>query len=468
MIQFEIPKVDTSTFVETAISVMGPLEDWERKKLVNSSKNLGETCLIIADREHELSSIPRTMKWLKMSGDEGCPEGEMTYAFLLNGLNPGLQYKGDEAAWRFQNIKSHWFLEKVGSFDSDGSRVQRHVVRTLLCGSLSKNQDSALHRSFFRSSMREVHLLPLISKYLIEEKRVEVLYGKFSDRRAIISSLACLPQTVLSSTSSSTTFVHFHMKYDNQFLRFLPLLLSPLPNVKRIQFDGGKYDSPYIDLSLLQRADTSKLEILHITSCTYDSLSPLSLCDLSSLHTLTIEWFPKRDGNHPLNGISSEITRSLKKLQLQISSARTIDISPLSGCDLSSLEELDFSTNFHISDLSLLRGADLSSLKSLNLQYNSVSDLSPLCECKGLALEKLNLQKTYVEDISPLSLLDLSRLKEPVVLLSSKVFDLSPLENISYDGVEVDITFTPAAKKMKEEGLKSPQTIGKVKVTWSM
>ena len=74
--------------------------------------------------------------------------------------------------------------------------------------------------------------------------------------------------------------------------------------------------------------------------------------------------------------------------------------------------------------------------------------------------------ETPIEDLSPLSLLDLSRLTDEIKLEGTKVSDLSPLENISYDGVELYNTDTPAAKKMEEEGLISPQMIGKVKVMW--
>ena len=461
------PPSSLDNMVEKVISVIGPLEDWESEELKKSSGDFGRTCYDISNMKQ--SSIPRTMKWLKMSAEDGWEQGILVYGGLLYGLNRDLQYKGDEAAWWVKRVKDKDMVKKVGSFDSDASRARRHLTRLFLSGSLSKNQDSVLYRSFFRSSLREVHLLPLISKYLVGEEKREEKREERENSVKDVKSLVDISLFVFSSSSSFTSMVTIYMRDYNQFLCFLPLLFSLSPNLKRLSLDRGRLPFshsvfPHIDLSLLQQVNTSKLEKLNISRCSFDSLSPLSLCDLSSLRSLTISQFPKGDGFHPLNGLSSEITRSLKKLTVFDSNLK--DISPLSDCDLSSLESLNLHWNGSLSSLSPLRGSDLSSLKYLNLSDTNISDLSPLCECKGLALEELDLHETPIEDLSPLSLLDLSRLKKPIDLQRTKVSDLSPLENISYDGVEVNISDTPAMKKMVEEGLESPQTIGKVKVMW--
>jgi len=330
-------------------------------------------------------------------------------------------------------------------------------------------------------------MLPLLSKYLVEEKREE------EDSRAStalrISSLFDISSIVFSSSPSSITSLTINLKCDNHFLCFLPLLFSLSMNLKELYLSGQKHSEAHIDLSSLQQVNTSKLQILGITYCSFDSLSPLSLCDLSSFYSLIIQLFPQRDRLCPLNGLSSDITRYLKELTVHksnledlsplsdcdLSSLQDIDISsnqslpdivPLSDCDLSSLERLELEDIVHLSDLSPFRGSDLSSLKYLNCVGTSISDLSPLCECKGLALEALDIYYSPIEDLSPLSLLDLSRLNSLINLSYTKVSDLFPLEDISYDGVVVDIMDTPAMEKMEEEGLQSPQTIGKVKVIW--
>ena len=474
--------------IEKAVSMIGPLEEWERAEMEarSTNKGFGTTCYDIANMKQ--TSIPRTMKWLKMSAEDGHAEGTWIYGGLLYGLNPDLLYKRDEAAWWLKRVKDEVMMKKVGSFDSDGLRARRHVVRTLLSGSLSKNQDSVIYRSFFRSGLREVHLLPLISKYVIEEKEEEKRDMSEIGDKAHVSSLVNISSIILSSSSSFTS-LYIDMKYDNQFLCFLPLLFSLSPNIKILKLIGKSADrSSHVDLSLLQQTDTSKLETLCIITCTYNSLSPLSLCDLSSLHTLSfyyfpegyllgtlsgfakyimrgfIHYFPKLGGLHPLNGLSSDITRSLKKLELF--DCHLKDLSPLSDCDLSSLEKLTLRYNRSLSSLSPLRGSDLSSLKNINLDHTNISDISPLCECKGLALEVFNLSHTSIEDLSLLSHLDLSRLKRPINVGHTKVSDLSPLENISCDGVEGEFTDTPVMWNLESKGLKSPQMSGKVTVRW--
>ena len=496
------------------------LEQWEREALEKGPDDFGRSCYNIADMKE--TTIPGTMKWLKMSAEQGFEKGILTYAGLLHGLNPDLQYKGDEAAWWVKRVKDEKLMEKVGSFDADGLRARRHLTRTLLSGSLSKNQDSVLYRSFFRSGLREVHLLPLITKYLVEEKSIKEEWGvkgfslpTWSASTQTLSALFDISSTVFSP-SSAILGLFLNMEYHYLFVVILPHLLSLLPNLTALELYGTLETEVHIDLSLFQQADTSKLETLNIYGCSFDSLSPLSLCDLSSLHSLIIKKFPQRDGLHPLNGISSDITRSLKKLKvtfcnlkdisslsdcdlssledlnvgynqsltdisplrgsnlsslksLSLRSTNISDLSPLSDCDLSSLESINLSTNQALSSLSPLRGSDLSSLKNLDFSGTNISDLSPLCECsKGLILNELNLRDTPFEDLSLLSLFDLSRLEGPIRLRSTKVSDLSPLENISYDGVEVNIYDTPAMKKMEEKRLSSPQTIGKVTVMWKL
>jgi len=221
------------SMIDKATDAVGPLEPWEREEMEKGSSDFGQTCYDIANMKQ--TSIPRTMKWLKMSAKEGYEDGMMAYGGLLYGLNPNLKYKRDEAAWWVKRVKDEEILKKVGSFDSDGLLARRHVVRTLLSGSLSKNQDSVIYRSFFRSGLREVQLLPLISKYPIEEKKrvTEVVrYGELS-----VSSLVNISSIILSPSSSITSLT-INMKYDNQFLCFLPLLFSLSPNIKKLALQG--------------------------------------------------------------------------------------------------------------------------------------------------------------------------------------------------------------------------------------
>ena len=342
---------------ERAAAAIGSLEPWEKELLCGrSSVDFGYTCFNIANSIQ--SSIPRTIKWLKLSAEEGYEEGVLAYAGLTHGLNPGPPppFKRDETSLWVSLLRDGELLRKVGSFDSDGVRARRHLTQTLLLGALSKNQDSVLHRGFFGSGLREVHLLPLITKYIVGKRGREEV--KEEDRKeCVVSSLVDISSIIFSSSSSSITSLTIQMKYENQFLCFLPLLFSLSPNLMTFRLSRA---SMKVDLSFLQKVDTSKLEILHIINCSHDSLSPLSLCDLSSLRTFGIIYFPKGEGLDPLNGLSSNVTKSLARLSL--SECNIEDLSPLSFCDLSSVEVLDLYGNRSLSDLSPLRGSDLSSL----------------------------------------------------------------------------------------------------------
>ena len=471
--RLNIAEVDTSlspgNCIERVVSFMGYLDDWEKEiiqspvDIFGDPNDFGSACLHIASNQ---TTSERTIKWLQLGTKSGDERVIVSYASFLYGSNSYLNYKGDEAAlWLASRSKRR--LRNFDNFDPFDVRARRFFTHSLLLGSLSKNQNTSLYRSFFHSGMREVYLLPLISKYIVsvdeKKKKRDIPDNIVTSSIAVISSLLRMSEIVFNDTSfiNSLTLI---IKPNNQFLFcLLPLLLSHIPNVKELKFQRA-FGAPKLSLSFLQQADTSKLTLLDFEKCSYDSLSPLSVCDLTSLQGLCIRQFPRVEGLHPLNGLSSDITRSLKSLEVSVSYLK--DLSPLSYCDLSSLEELRLLWNTYLSDISALRQSDCSSLTTLSLEGSTVSDISPLCDCKGLALHKINISRSAIEDLSPLSLLDLSRLERPINLSETKVSDLSPLENISYDGVEVDISGTPAAKEMKKEGLESPQMIGKVKVMW--
>ena len=111
---------------------------------------------------------------------------------------------------------------------------------------------------------------------------------------------------------------------------------------------------------------------------------------------------------------------NLKRLDLNDNSIS--DLSPLSG--LANLTELDLSYN-SISDLSPLSG--LTNLTELGLRANSISDLSPL---SGLTnLTELGLGVNLISDLSPVSgLTNLTRLR----LDGNSISDLSPVSGLTY------------------------------------
>ena len=488
----------TQSNIEDVLSVVGPLECWERVQLEDGLErgSFIKECFSVAEKQ---TTISRTRKWISFCAESGYRDACIVYAAMLYGLNPTLKHKGDEASlWLHhasdvddekQTMRKQVKNKTDLTFSSSGSRARRFLTRLLLSGSLSKNQDSVLYQSFFRSGLREVHLLPLISKYLVEDRLHPIESHHGSDK--LVSSLVHISDIVLSDCSSIVS-LSLIIHTDDQFLCFLPLILSHLPNLYELNISSKTTTTPpKINLSILHEVDTSNISSLNITCCLYDSLSPLS--DIPSLETLSISRFPKHVRFHPLLGLPLSISHSLK--HLYISYCELQDISPLSEYDLSSLETLDLKCVSPLSDLSPLRGSDLSSLLYLSIEDSNISDLSPLSECKGFAPESLSLVSNLIEDLSPLSLLDLSRLTTPIKLcktkvsdLSSlslfdlsrlishiklrrtKVSDLSPLENISYDGIEVDIRGTPASDTLQtalgNNNMNKPHFIGKVKVIY--
>ena len=426
---------------------------------IQREHGLGVACLHIAKQQ---TSIPQAMKWLRVSAGEKCHDAIIIYAALLYALNPDLEYKGDEAALWLNRKLNGYFLKGV-KFDRSGSRSVRGLTRILLSGSLSKNQDSVLYRSFFRSGLREVHLLPLISKYLKNERKEE---GERSFKEVL--SLSDIALLLINNTSRLTNLYicisEKEAKDTNLTLCLLPLLLSHLPPLSYFSvYSDSSLVTPEIDLSLLNQTDTSKLHTLFLDKLHIPSLSPLSLCDLSSLQDMQLgsEYAPIHN-LRTLDGLTKENTVWLENLSF--SCPDLVDISSLSRCDLSSLEMLSFEDCSSLSDLSPLRGVNLSSLKDLIIQRAPLVDFSPLCECMNLTLKRLCLVDCPIEDISPFSRLNLSRLVDHFDISGSKVSDLSPLESISLEGIKMRICDTPAAEEVHKRGLKSPLFIGKVQV----
>ena len=431
--------------VRRALLVFGTLKESEREQLlkpVTDSKEpgFGSYCMDIAERQ---TTIPRVMKWLKLGAEAGSERAQFTYAIFLSHLNQDVIYMRDEAGlWMFLLSHIERQTESLSKLEEYYSRVPRYFIRLLLSGSLSKNQDSVLYRSFFRSSMREVHLLPLIVKYLKPGKIENLPYVyqlSTLKHNGHVSSLFHIALFIFRGDPCLKGVTIF-MALDNQFLCLLPLLFSQL-RLKNLTFQSQQevWKKANINLSYLQNADTSCLKRIYFHGCTYDSLSPLSLCDISSLRSITAQSILWDKGFNPLNGLSSEITRSIKKLE--VIDCCLEDLSPLSDCDLSLLTHITFSETISLTDLSPLRDCDLSSLKCFNIYNTQVSDISPLCECKGFHPEEIYLSNTPIQDLSPLN-----RLSDYAVL--------------------VFIRNTPAKEKLESRGLTPPQMVGNLTLEW--
>ena len=460
-VEAEIPTPTLTKQEETDIisTFVGEVEEWERNILSASDAELGKRCVDVA--EHQ-TSIQRAMKWLRVGVETNHAVSIISHAALTYGVNPNLEYKEDEASVMVSRLEPQDMTSKLGSFYGNTSRFRRCLSRTLLLGSLYQNQQTPLYRCFFRSSIRETQLLPLIINYLPEESKLGAT-GNETDFQSelFVYSLFDLSRFIFNQTHIVKNISLF-IRSDNHFISFLPVLLSRLPDLKWLEI-RGEGQPPKLDLSCFSNnIDTSRLESLVIRNCSIDTLSPLSLCDFSSLLSL-------RFGNSgtlvrslsSLTGLSIE--RMPKLQELDFYTPTLIDISSLSHMDLSSLKILNF-YYCSLSDLSPLRGLDLSSLEKLHVVSTNVADLSPLVECKGFIPQSLVFSHSLIEDISPLSLLNLSNIRYRIDLRGTRILDISPLENISATGICVDITDTPAAKELEGKRLTQMQLVGKVHV----
>ena len=460
-----VPPLDIDALLKLSLSIVGDLEEWERKHLLLSyNPSPGYKSRYLAASQ---TTIPRTLKWLQVGAEEGDERADVMRKALIYGLSPNLEYKRDEFALGIINRKTANDLAFPQSVRCR-SEATRGLVRTLLSGSLSKNRESALYRSFFCSSMRETRLLPLISNYIVPKMRAEP--SRYS-RHEISLTLIEICNVFFTCGTQVGLQLCIYGGAEGTFISpFLPVLLSFVPSLIELEVYGddryGKDDYglitlPTIDLSILLEVDTSKVARLALHECSILSLSPLSLCDLSSLDTLEIG----RD--IPINGLISleGLTRSNMKslISLRLSCPDLIDISALSDCDLSSLESLYFDDCSSLSDISPLRGLDLSSLEYLSLSGTRVTDLSPLCECRGFAPITMS-PSFYLQDLTHFSMIDFSRWSDTnSPLLLPSVLDLSPLENIRYVGVRVSIR-GPLVRTLKENSTTFPFRIGKVEV----
>ena len=432
---------------ELASSLVGDVLEWEQRR-IDSLKGKAGLVEVLLDMAEEQTSLSRSLLWLQVAFEAGDSYCKMIYLVISYHYYREKEiYKADEMSMLWRRIKETSELKYIFDFDSNGSRAYRCFIRTLLSGSFNRNQHSSLYTSFFQSKLCEVHLLPIVARYIVGEKANEK--GMKEERNK--SNATSLPvsytfggpyhkqdtlyliRNLLLSDFSDITLLDFNAgKYMNLSL-LLPLFLHQFPNVTTLKCVGPQlYSSDElvsIDLSLFKLVDMSKIEYLYIGRFKIQSLSPLSLSSLSlshvsSLRELHIGFSPSDpDTPTPLNveglvsldGLNLIHTASLHLLS--VTCPDLIDISSLSLCDLSSLHSLCF----------------------------------PSC--------------SSLSDFSPLSRLTLSVSNVSINLDGTALSDISPFESLCHEGVVVvSVRDTPVSKRMKEEGLKSPHCIGKVQL----
>ena len=469
--------------------VDGEVEEWESDILEAYGQRIDEACYRISGGQ---TSIIRARQWLRVGIEASglkCAKSKLVAAALTYSGEHHLLYRRLEAASVLQSIRNSFFYGYTpassyfeGVCTSDVA-VRKFLAITLLCGSLTRNRGSALFRSFFRSRMREVQLLPIVAKYVPlttndtadpVEGEEEPIHNDEEEREPVVAcgaresleSLLDLARLLLLDTTQLQC-LSVYLARDRHFVDLLSPLLLNSPSLERLQIQRYTGNiSPTVSLGCFKNLEGCGIKSLIITGCILPSLSPLLQCTLGSLEELRVgdDQFVV-GGLKNLKGLTSRNTKSLKKLYIRCADLE--DISVLADCNLSSLQELSL-FNCALSDISPLRSCDLSSLVIVNLSYSQVSDLSPLCECPGFKPTSLSFISCPVKRVSPFTLVNLSFLQTPISLRGSRVkfSHLSSLEKISSRGVVVDVTNTPASKKMTKRKLSSPQVFGKVTVKW--
>ena len=377
------------------------------------------TKMLYSDERDQLSfslacssdSLSIALHWLRVASMFDTRYGAKA-GFCLSAFSRVLsssQFELDEAAYRLYPSKgstafspspfpldpSYSFLREVAERDEVSG--ERFLRRTLLSGSLKKNQVSSLYQSFFQSSMREVNLFPIISTYLqadqYEEDTINV------DTRMMKRKCR---QTEHASTAESIAL----------------LLFLNCDDINRIVIE-------------LEEREVSGLCQLFI---------PLLLSQCYSLLSLEITYIE----THFLEGENLFDMNCLKSVSV---------------CRLEVLKLVDIPNT----SLSFPSSCDFTSLNTLSIDCCHITSLEPLTHMTNFSPRRLLLKFNKIKDISHLSLLDLSECHEPIDLSYNEITDLTCLEDISQEGLRINISGNPVTIELEKNGLQSIR-IGSVEV----
>lgn len=399
-------------------------------------------------------------------------ENNILYACLLYHLNPDDKWKQGDAAVVINTIRNNGpYCEEIEEMlcltchlDRDNSIARNHIIRIFASGdNENKNKTAPIYSSFYKSRLREINLLPIISNYLFTDNKRQDKTGYLSEI-ILFRNIFDLAEILFYIPEWVTTLL-FEI---HENICLLPFVYSLFPNINHLELIEKPESKPLNNIDFLQKINTSKLESL--TICSVLSLSSLLKCDLTSLTKITINGNCMKKSTNEIN-VKDCILPHLKTLELNECQVDTscLDVSKLEKIiSINSLDDLTFLANSDLSnlqmlniegtkvtDISALHEANLKSLKELNLDYTSVSDLSVLCGCKNLKLSTLSLIGTLVEDLTFIYHLDISVLKD-FQLNKSKISaeSIASLECLYHNNaphnsiLEVNAYSTPLSKQI--------------------
>ena len=454
----------------TTLSSTFPSSDWENKE--DEYNKYYEAAI----KDTSRGDYERAKRWYRHSLNSPTKEifvnSCVGLASLLYGRSSLNERERDEAALLLKLTRDLKYEKLAYGIDPDGSRTRRCLLYLLLQGDLSKNSMNALHRSFFHSTMFEIHLLSIITRYaepittfLNEEERNaekrEEEEGKTMQKKKRDKNEGIINKP-LKYIQCDTSEIRDIVFQDASHVRYMDIRLSssspfsssssPSPSsssspssstslgevavlpdrnalscILNLLISGGhkQEDTYHVDFSGLLCVDFSCLEHLTISECQFDCSSLIGF-NSSSLLSLTLR-------ECDLTQFQSVAKWEMGRLEiLSIDSCSSLSLSQLFQCDFPSLTSLSIrdssATKSHISNLTNLKGIELlstSSLVRLSLGGSRLSDISSLSLCDFSSLKELTLN-ARIDSLSPLSPCNLSSLVSLSIDFSN-VDDLSPL-----------------------------------------
>ena len=407
-------------------------------------------------------------KWLWYCCYKGHKHAGMLLSILRYGNRARGEWERDESGLCLFSIRHHpeeKNREEVDMFcdmmDPTGTRAYRSILRILLQGSFDRNRSTSIYRSFFQSNLREIHLLSLITNFLIsppikdkmtetsppieqdmiktsrpikqeiieneveEEYKTEVdipsshVQVKISRLSDILSLLHPSYSSTVSLSITITSPIGFNL---SSLLPLSPCFPSISHLCIRPRYDRGS--TSHDDFFFLSQFTSSGLRSLEVDSfgqISFFDLSPFLSIKAPSLSSLRFT----NGGDLPRLDAISHLSHTLTDLYLN---CRLLSLSPLSQShfplletlvlrpisdtlqtldglteqNTQSLKHLTIIMNEGKLDISSLSHLSLSNLSSLSLSLHNVSDLSPLLHCDFSLLEHLSISSMKVSDISPL------------------------------------------------------------------
>lgn len=165
-------------------------------------------------------------------------------------------------------------------------------------------------------------------------------------------------------------------------------------------------------------AALTKLTDLHLSGNAITDISPLR--GLSGLKTLYLDRNPVHDLT-PLYGLTGLRTLSLQGVEVTPEALRALQ-EALPGCRVFADVAADTATEIELGGKTFR-----SDVTELDLGGRSLTDISPLSECRNL--QKLNLRDNKIEDLTPLA--DLTQLEE-LSLWNNAVQSVTPLMGLTH------------------------------------